>query len=316
VVVPQENDPATVVMAQPNPTGRVVWLEEGVQTTVSIHEEARGHHTMFLNSWAQSSTDPDAVAVHRLLGHLPIILHPGPRDALVVGLGGGVTSGAVGQHPGVSLDVVELLGSVARGSEWFRSTNHDLLRRPNVRLRVDDGRNYLLVAPRRYDVITADVIWPMLAGAGNLYSLEYFRLAHRALDGDGIMLQWIGAPTETQYKMQVRTFTSVFPETTFWNGGMLMIGRKRPLTISRSAFERRLAEPTIRDGLRSVGVPDFDALLGRYWAGPDEMHRFVGDGPVLSDDRPMLEYFLSLPRDEPPPDVSGVRSDPRRYVVP
>ena len=31
----------------------------------------------------------------------------------------------------------------------------------------------MLLTPERYDVITADVIVPMHAGAGNLYSVEY-----------------------------------------------------------------------------------------------------------------------------------------------
>jgi hypothetical protein len=32
-----------------------------------------------------------------------------------------------------------------------------------------------------------------------------------------------------------------------------------------------------------------------YAAGPEELAQFVGVGPVLTDDRPVVEYFLSLP---------------------
>jgi hypothetical protein len=49
-------------------------------------------------------------------------------------------------------------------------------------------------------------------------------------------------------------------------------------------------------------------------AGPDELRRFVGDGPILTDDKPMVEYFLSLPRDRDV-NLSGVRGDVTRYVV-
>ena len=45
---------------------------------------------------------------------------------------------------------------------------------------IDDGRNYLLLTPKRYDVITADIIQPTTAGADNLYSAEYFRLMRNA----------------------------------------------------------------------------------------------------------------------------------------
>ena len=44
------------------------------------------------------------------------------------------------------------------------------------------------------------------------------------------------------------------------------------------------------------------------------MRAFVGDGPILTDDRPLVEYFLSLPsaRD---PDLSRLRGDVQRHVV-
>ena len=55
-------------------------------------------------------------------------------------------------------------------------------------------------------------------------------------------------------------------------------------------------------------------LLKLFVAGPDALRQFVGDGPSLTDDRPMLEYFLSLPRDRDV-NLSGVRGDVTRYVV-
>ena len=44
-----------------------------------------------------------------------------------------------------------------------------------------------------YDVITVDVIVPMHAGAGNLYSVEDNRLMRRALNRHGVAIQWIGS---------------------------------------------------------------------------------------------------------------------------
>jgi spermidine synthase len=125
-------------------------------------------------------------------------LHPGARTALVIGLGGGATAGAVSIHDGTEVDVVELAGAVVRGARFFESINYGVLSRPNVHLSVDDGRNYLMLTPRRYDVITADVIHPLFAGSGNLYSLEYFQLMRRILNPGGIVLQWV-AGTEAEY---------------------------------------------------------------------------------------------------------------------
>jgi hypothetical protein len=49
-------------------------------------------------------------------------------------------------------------------------------------------------------------------------------------------------------------------------------------------------------------------------AGPEKMRAFVGDGPILTDDRPLVEYFLSMPRDRDP-DLSRLRGDVKRHVA-
>ena len=178
---------------------------------------------------------------------------------------------------------------------------------------MDDGRNHLLLSGRQYDVITADVILPIHAGSGNLYSVEYFTLVRRALRPGGLVLQWV-AGTEAEYKTIMRTFLTVFPETTLWGDGSLMVGSVAPLQLRRSDFEWKLGIPGRRRMLESLGAPTFDALLGQYVAGPEELRRYVGDGPLLTDDRPLVEYFLSLPRDRAV-DLSGVRGDVMRHVV-
>jgi hypothetical protein len=45
-------------------------------------------------------------------------------------------------------------------------------------------------------------------------------------------------------------------------------------------------------------------MLEHYTAGPEALRRFLGQGPVLTDDRPRLEYYLSLSSDDRPVDLS------------
>ena len=193
----------------------------------------------------------------------------------------------------LQVDVVELSAAVVEATRQFGHINFDLLTRPNVRVRVDDGRNYMLLTDARYDVITADVILPVHAGAGNLYSQQYYRLMRRVLQHRGVALQWIGSGSETEYKLIMRTFISVFPHTTLWEGGSLMVGSSRPLVLDPEAFNRKLERPESRRALERMGLGTFKALISRYVAGPDELRAFVGPGPVLTDDRP-LTAVLSL----------------------
>jgi spermidine synthase len=249
-----------------------------------------------------------------MIGHLPMMLHPAPSRALVVGLGGGATAGAVAQH-GAAVDLVELSASVVRGAEWFRHINDDVVRKPNVMLRVDDGRNHLLLSGRQYDVITADIVQPIHAGAGSLYSLEYFTLARQALKPGGLMLQWIGHREEDHYKLIARTFLRVFPEATVWVDGSLLVGSLEPLEIRPEVLARKLTDPRIRAAASTVGIVDADSILRLYTAGPRELRPFIGDGPELTDDQPLLEYHRSLPPTATL-DLSGLRGDVSRLLPP
>jgi len=291
---------------------RIVWREEGVEATVVVHRSPAGDLSMTVNGNHQASTDASTAYVHRRIGHLPMALHPDPRTALVIGLGGGATAGAVSVH-GASVDVVELAAPVVRGARLFSSVNYGVLDRPNVRLRVDDGRNFMMLTPKRYDVVTADVIHPIYAGSGNLYSAEYFQLIRRVLNPGGMVLQWT-AGTDAEYKVIARTFLSVFPETTVWADGSLLLGMVEPLRLRRSDFERKLRVAGSAQGLHDLNVESWDRLLAAFVAGPDELRAFVGPGPMLTDDAPLVEYFLSLPRDRDV-DTSSMKGDVRRYIA-
>lgn len=293
---------------------RPFWRQEGAQTTVAVRRRADAGVILYLDGLHQASDAPDMVALHRLIGHLPMALHPAPRRAIVIGLGGGVTPGAASQHD-TSLEVVELSPSVVEAAQWFAHVNYAVTSRSNVRLRVDDGRNFLASRAGRYDVITADLIQPEHAGAGHLYSREYFALMRHALADGGLALQWIGHRSEVEYKLMLRTFLSVFPEATLWAGGQLLLGSTGPLAISREAFERKLQREETRAALATVGLAHFDALIGQYVAGPEALRAFAGEGPLLTDDRPLMEYFRALPAiDGRSVDLSGIGGSAARLV--
>jgi spermidine synthase len=292
-------DPFDVAFERFHRRETLLWRQEGAQTTVAVHERPGNPpmRIMYLDGHHQANDSAATAFIHHRIGALPVMLHQRPANALVVGLGGGATPGAVARM-NVDVDVVELSQAVVAGSEYFKSINFDLLSRPNVRLHVDDGRNFLLMNRKKYDVITADIILPRHAGAGALYSREYFELVRRSLADSGLVMQWNGADTATEYKLLLRTFLSVFPHTTLWAGGGLMLGSTGPFTISRTNYE-------VRRKTFEQFPWDLATLKRIYTAGPQEAKAFAGEGPLLSDDRPVIEYFLSLPKNDGPGGYTG-----------
>ena len=292
-----------------NLAGPLLWHEEGVQTTVTVlGGPGTGNRVMYIDSHHQANDTANMVFIHARIGLLPAVLHPQPRRALVVGLGGGATAGALSQYPGLALDIVELSGGVVRGSDFFKHVNFDVLRRSNVTTRVDDARNYLLRAPGRYDVITADAIIPTNPGANNLYSKEYFHLVRRALAPGGIALHWNGAPDPAEYRLILRAFMDAFPHPTLWGDGKLMVGWVDAPALSRDRFETMLGDAEMRRVLNLMHVDRFDHLARMFRANPAQSRELAATGPALSDDRPVIEYFVRLPP-EPPVPFDVLRGD-------
>lgn len=288
-------------------TGRpVIWEDEGTQTTVAV-AGAVNDRVLFLDGRHQANDSASMVFVHRRIGLLPAVLHPNPRRALVIGLGGGATPGGLSQYPHLSVDVVELSEGVIEAAGYFGHMNFDILQHPGVRIRADDGRSFLQRVREPYDVITADAIIPRHAGANSLNSVEYFRLVRRALHPRGVALHWNGGATEAEHKLILRAFVEVFPHATLWGDGSLMVGTIEPLVVSRSRLERLLEEPATRRVLGLMNVETVDHAVRIFKAGPDAIRTYLGAGVVLSDDRPLLEYFESLP--QRPLELGGVSSD-------
>jgi spermidine synthase len=298
-------DPFDLFLVQRVPDHPLIWKKEGVQTTVSVHQFG-SRRVMFLDGLHQASTVGPLVFGHRRIGHLGPLLHPRANDVLVIGLGGGATAGAASQYPYAHTEVVELSRAVIDGASFFSDVNYNLLNAPNVTVSVDDGRSHLQLSGRRYDVIMADIIQPVHAGAGNVYSAEYFTLVRSALREGGLAVQWVFG-TEAEYKMIMRTFLSVFPHATLWADAGVMVGSLTPLRLEHADVEWKFQVPQTRAALEAIGVKSFEDVKGLYTAGDAKMREFVGEGPILTDDRPAIEYFLALPRKDV--DLSRLRSE-------
>lgn len=289
------------VVAARFPGEQILWSEEGLETTVTITRDGDEHLRMYLNHHHQANDADWMVYFHRTLGHVPMLVHPSPREVLVVGLGGGATAGAATRYEGARVTVVELSRSVVRGAEWFRDVNYAVNERPNVAMLVDDARNHLLVSGRTYDVVTADAMFPSQAGSTNLYSVEYFRLVRRSLNTGGLMLQWVNADIpESEQKMVMRTFLHVFPHVSLWLDGGLLVGSDQPLDPTLPWVDRVFEQPIARAALSQMNIRNGADARKLYRADRAAIEAYVGDGPLITDDRPRLEYFLGLRTDGGP----------------
>ncbi|MCY3743156.1 MAG: fused MFS/spermidine synthase [Candidatus Poribacteria bacterium] len=279
------------------PGDTLVDYNEEVDATVTTLKDDEGVYRLYVDTNQAADASRWDSPSHRVIAHLPLLLHPRPKRALVVGFGMGLTSHSITQH-GVQVDAIELSsGVLSAAQKYFTHVNENVFENPQFNYKLNDGRNHILMTKTKYDMISTGIIHPLVsAGSSNIYTADFYRLCRKILTEDGIMCQWVPLHRlpEAHYKMIVRTFIEVFPETTLWYkytpDFVILIGTREPLSIDYKNFISRARIANIREGLAADDL-DGMSLLDSFMMGPETVHKYVGVGPIHTDNRPRLEFF-------------------------
>jgi spermidine synthase len=323
----------------------LVYFRENAQAAVTIRRlpSRRGPFlSLELNGVNVAGTSPDLYAVQKLQGHLPLLISPHARSVVHIGFGSGGTAWAVSRHPVADVLVVEISPAVLAASDrYFRPINHGVLDDPRVRVEINDGRNFLLASPERFDAVLSDSIHPRYAGNGSLYSLEYFRLLERRLEPGGVASMWLPmySLTPRNFAMIVAAFARVFPHVQVWyepsalNAFTVVTGSRAPSWRSEG-LTTAFADPRIAGELADIGISRPADLLPLLVATERELAPWLATVPPHDDDLPAVEYesgallhrdlpwlgtfgkLLSLRPQEPPPEwLAGLPAGEREAGV-
>jgi spermidine synthase len=273
----------------------VLYYREGVDSTISSIKIKGGDQALLVNGKVVASSAAQDRQCQLTLGHLPMLLHKNPRKILVIGLGTGMTLGAVSVHPNLEeLTLVEIEPSVIGAARTFEKFNNYVLDNPKLQIVFNDGRNFLTTTKNKYDVITADPIHPWTQGSGYLYTAEYFNLASRHLLPGGIMCQWlpIYELSVADLKSVARTFSRSFRYTMAWmtQYDAELIGSNEPIIINEAELERRIARPSISKDLDPVMMGTATDFLSYFVMGSEAITAFSRDGIINTDDNLYLEF--------------------------
>jgi spermidine synthase len=279
-------------------SSRLLYYREGRGSTVSVFEQ-RGNRALVVTGGAVATDTLSDMQHELLLGHLPVLLHPAPRSALVVGLGAGITLGAVATHEEIeTLKLVEIEPAVVEAAALFSHANDNALEDPRLEIAIQDGRNFLKTSPDRFDVITADPIHPWTAGSAYLYTAEYFRIAGAQLRDGGVMCQWLPAYglSHDDFRSVVASFADAFPHATLWQTSQdaLLIGSHAPLKVDLALLTRRLAQPRVARQLSLIGLETPLAFLSEFALDPEAVRAYAAGAPINSDDNLYLEFSSPL----------------------
>ncbi len=275
-------------------TYQLLDYQEGNQASVSVIRiptlQARPHLALSIDGKVDASTGKD-MSTQIMSGHIGMLLRPEARTALVVGLASGVTLGSVEQWPSIKHVVIaEISPSVVHAERWFGPFNHDALQDPRARLVIDDGRHYLTVIHRQFQLVVSEPSNPWESGPARLFTREFFQQVQHHLTPNGVYVQWVplyGLSTEL-LKTEVRTFLSVFPHVVMLRvskGDLVLVGGHRKLVPQ----DHSPLPPTVATDLERVDS-DRWRLLARFVAGDEGLRQWAGKGALNTDNNGLLEF--------------------------
>ena len=254
------------------------------------------YRTLLTNGKFQAN-DSGEVDAQTGLALVPILHAPRFDDALVIGLGSGHTASIVHEMGFKQIDIAEIApGIVAAAGREFPHINGRILEQPNVSLHLEDGRNWLLLSEKKYDMITMEISSVWFAGSTSLYSREFYALARARLKPGGILQQWIQIHHigEREIGSVIATLREVFPRVSFWvvGGQGILIAGDGPQQLQPEAlaayFKNNPWRAADRDAMRDrLG----ELAAGRLLA-PDEVDALLAAEafPRNSDSNRFLEY--------------------------
>jgi spermidine synthase len=301
--------PALVAYGRFLPTrgvnANVVYVGEGVTASIAVTEEPDGTLTYHNAGKTQASTYPQDMRLQRMLGHLTTLVVAEPRSVLVVGLGAGITAGAVSLDPAVERVVVAelepLVPTVA--AAFFETPNHYVVANDKVDIRIDDGRHLLATTSERFDAITSDPLDPWVKGAAALYTREFWQLCKTRLNDGGAVTVFVQLyeTSEDAVRSELATFLDVFPNAVVFANtvegmgyDLVLVGRNGSEPIDVARMTHRLARADyarVAASLRAVGFDSALDLVGTFAADASSLEQWLAGADVNTDRNLRLQYL-------------------------
>lgn len=273
---------------------KILYYREGTSALVCVQEREKVR-SLTIDGKVDASNGSD-MYTQRLLGHLPLLLHKKAEDVLLIGLGSGVTLGAVTRHPVENVDCIEIEPAVVEASEFFIKENHNALRDPRVNLVIADGRNWLAANKKKYDVIISGPSNPWIAGMSSLFTSEFFLLCKKRLAEGGAVCIWAQTYelNPADLKMIIKTFKKVFPHITLWStpsANVLLVGTSEPVREDYSYLRREiLHNPVIKPDLNELFLQGEKQGALYFCLNEKEVMEYVKDAKINTDNLPHLEF--------------------------
>lgn len=294
----------------------VLYSGKTAHQNVVIAESCNYGRILVMDGSVQSAEDDEAL-YHEMLVQPAMLVHPAPRDVLIVGGGEGATLREVLAHRSVrSATMVDIdREAVELCREYLPTWHQGAFDDTRARIHYADGRAFVEASDALYDVAIIDVVDMLDNGpAQNLYTRQFYELLRSRLRPDGIVAVQGLEFSFQDYKEHAalaRTMRAVFPEVHSYRASVPSFLGAWGFLLASSwvrPSEWR-AEPIDRLIEQRLGGNWIDHLTGEFliasFAHCKESRYLLSlPGPILEDGTAFVE----------PPDVDDI--EPSRAKLP
>lgn len=277
----------------------LLFYNEGSAATVSVVRSKDGNRGLVVNRRYTLGTSV-ATPLQRRMGYIPLLLHQRPQKVLVIGMGTGITLGAVSSYDLTEkVNCLEIIPAVVKASKRFFANENSMINSKKTHIIAEDGRNYILINKQQYDVIISDLFVPYHAGAGSLYTKEHFDICRERLYDNGLFCQWLPLyqMSDKEFKIICKTFINSFPFTTLWycnfERGFIcgLVGSKKRLNLDPVALKQRIENPKLKSKLMNSIIGSAEELLSLYVTNKKGLEHFTENDIINSNNNPIIEFM-------------------------
>lgn len=181
--------------------------------------ETQEHGMLLAHDGMIMVTERDEFVYHDMISHVPLYVHPEPKNVLVIGGGDGGTVREVLKHPSVeTVTMVEIDGLVVEASKKYIPQTSSELTDPRVTLHIADGVEFMKKSTETYDVILVDSSEP-IGPATPLFNIRFYEDVAKRLSDNGIVVSQGESPyyDMKMQKVLVEILAQVFPKVHIYN---------------------------------------------------------------------------------------------------
>ena len=139
-------------------------------------------------------TERDEFIYDEMITHVPMSVHPGIKDVLVIGAGDGGVVRELARYEQIErIDLVEMDPEVVKACRTYLPENACRLDDRRVHIYYDNALRFIRRCCEQYDLIIVDSTDPFGPSEG-YFTREFYGICYNALREDGIMVNQQGSP--------------------------------------------------------------------------------------------------------------------------